>query len=154
MVTWSWNHSQSCIKVKHWTCLTDAPKTPPINRGLQSCRTDCSESCSRETQDDNSRRESWLVFWPAFEPRSMNFSVLRNICTWLRNEDFQLWRFALVIACKKDARGIGVAKGVRKRSVGNPELQLMLKEKRYRLSFRVLLLKNKPYSKNSKPERN
>lgn len=41
-------------------------------------------------------------------------------------------------------RGTGVAKGVREGSVGNPELQLMLKEKCYGLNFRVLLLKTKP----------
>lgn len=34
-------------------------------------------------------------------------------------------------------KGIGVAKGAREGSVGNLELQLMLKEKLYGLSFRV-----------------
>lgn len=74
----------------------------------------------------------------------MNFSVLRNICTWLSSEDFQLGGFALVIACKKDMSGTGVAKGVRERSVGNTELQLTLTEKCYGLSFRVFLLKTTP----------
>lgn len=72
-----------------------------------------------------------LSSWPAFEPGSMNFPVLGNICIWLRNEDFQLWGFALVALCK----GIGVAKGIRERCVGNPELQLMLQEKCYGLNF-------------------
>lgn len=70
-----------------------------------------------------------LSFWPAFEPRSMNCSVLRSICTWLRNEDFQLGGSAPVIVCKRERRGIG-AEGVREGSAGNPGLQLMLKEKR------------------------
>lgn len=59
----------------------------------------------------------------------MNCSVLRNICTWLRNENFQLGGSAPVTVCKKDRRGIEGAKGVREGSAGNPELQLMLKEK-------------------------
>lgn len=69
IISQSRNRSQSCIKVKHWTCLTDAPKILPVNRGLQSCRTDCSESCIREMlmlSDDNSRRKSWLVFLASF----------------------------------------------------------------------------------------
>lgn len=53
----------------------------------------------------------------------MNLSALRPICTWLRNEGFQLRGFALAIARKKDTRGIGAARGGREGSVGNPELQ-------------------------------
>lgn len=74
---------------------------------------------------------------PAFEPGSMNFPVLGNICTWLRNKEVQLWGFAPVTLCKGIWRGIGVAKGVREGSVGNPELQLMLQGKRYGLNFKV-----------------
>lgn len=38
---------------------------------------------------------------------------------------------------EENMKGIGVAKGVREGSVGNPELQLMPKEKWYGLNFRV-----------------
>lgn len=87
----------------------------------------------------------------------MNFSVLRPICTWLRNEGFQLRGFALAIARKKDTRGIGAARGGREGSVGSPELQLKPKEERYGLTFRVLPLQSAPDrnpSKNPNPQGN
>lgn len=51
---------------------------------------------------------------------------------------------ALAITCKKDTRGPGAATGVREGSVGNPQLELTLKDKCHGLKFRVLLFKNKP----------
>lgn len=69
MIIRSWNHSQSCIKVKHWSCLTGAPKTPPKNKCLQSCRTAHSKPSCKVTMifwDVNSRRKSWIVFLTCF----------------------------------------------------------------------------------------